>query len=481
MKIKDKNWTFVYSEGHSMLLNELFFRAFTNYPAIPGIFKEMIYINKQGLEVCHVPWSEIIRVKEQGKFFFRATYREEFQSAIKQCAKDFSLFWEEYKKVDFSVINNQELTHIFEKYIEHLEPMLAYYQVSGGRSYTVLEEYVKKKMAKYFKSNDLERAYSTVLTSAVLDLLALEDIALLKLAQGKITKNKLIVHAKNYAYAYLCTYDNKEVILSLQKRIADLKKYYRNHSVYLSNHRAAKTRLIKEQKKIVSKFENQKKLVTIIEFLRQQGKLRFDYKEWFFGAEYKFLDLFKEISSRIGLSLEDYMYSYRINDTLEFLKSGKKLSKSERSSRRDIFIFLQINKKKFFYAGKKAKKIEQDVFPEQTKFLQQVSGNVANTGKVTGPAKIILPKNFEYLQKVIKDFKEGEILITTMTQPNLVVIMKKAVAIVTNQGGITSHAAVLSRELGIPCIVGTLTATEVFKDGDMIEVDATKGIVKKLG
>ena len=64
-----------------------------------------------------------------------------------------------------------------------------------------------------------------------------------------------------------------------------------------------------------------------------------------------------------------------------------------------------------------------------------------------------------------------------MTQPNLLPIMKKAAAIVTNQGGITSHAAVLSRELGIPCIVGTLTATTNFKNGDIVQVDANKGIV----
>ena len=58
--------------------------------------------------------------------------------------------------------------------------------------------------------------------------------------------------------------------------------------------------------------------------------------------------------------------------------------------------------------------------------------------------------------------------------------MKKAIAIVTDTGGITSHAAIVSRELGKPCIAGTKIATKVFKDGDLIEVDANKGIVKKV-
>ena len=57
---------------------------------------------------------------------------------------------------------------------------------------------------------------------------------------------------------------------------------------------------------------------------------------------------------------------------------------------------------------------------------------------------------------------------------------RKAAAIVTDEGGITSHAAIVSRELGIPCIVGTQYATKILKDGDLVEVDANKGTVKKI-
>ena len=58
--------------------------------------------------------------------------------------------------------------------------------------------------------------------------------------------------------------------------------------------------------------------------------------------------------------------------------------------------------------------------------------------------------------------------------------MKKAKAVITNEGGLTCHAAILSRELKIPCIIGTKNATKVLKDGDIVEVDAGKGIVKKI-
>ena len=67
-----------------------------------------------------------------------------------------------------------------------------------------------------------------------------------------------------------------------------------------------------------------------------------------------------------------------------------------------------------------------------------------------------------------------------MTRPDFMPLMRKAKAVITDEGGITCHAAIVSRELGIPCIIGTKIATKVLKDGDMVEVDANKGIVRKI-
>lgn len=67
-----------------------------------------------------------------------------------------------------------------------------------------------------------------------------------------------------------------------------------------------------------------------------------------------------------------------------------------------------------------------------------------------------------------------------MTQPTVIDIAAKAAALVTDEGGMLSHAAIISRELKIPCVVGTHTATSNFKDGDLIEVDADKGVVRRI-
>jgi len=106
--------------------------------------------------------------------------------------------------------------------------------------------------------------------------------------------------------------------------------------------------------------------------------------------------------------------------------------------------------------------------------VSEITGDCACPGKSRGIVKII--NKVEDISKI----KEGDILVSHATYPDLVVAMKMASAIVTDMGGLTCHAAIVSRELGIPCIVGTKFATKAFKDGDEVEVDATNGIIRKI-
>ncbi|ACX52822.1 phosphoenolpyruvate synthase [Ammonifex degensii KC4] len=100
-----------------------------------------------------------------------------------------------------------------------------------------------------------------------------------------------------------------------------------------------------------------------------------------------------------------------------------------------------------------------------------VQGMGASPGIASG--KVVLVKSFDDITRV----KEGSVLVTTMTNPDMVPAMKRAAAIVTDEGGRTCHAAIVSRELGIPCIVGTKNATTVLKEGMEVTVDAVRGVV----
>ena len=100
-----------------------------------------------------------------------------------------------------------------------------------------------------------------------------------------------------------------------------------------------------------------------------------------------------------------------------------------------------------------------------------LKGIGASPGTESGVVKIL--EKIEEIDKI----NEGDILVTKMTTPDMVPAMKKASAIVTNDGGLTCHAAIISRELGTPCVVGTKKATEVLKEGDVITVDGEKGTI----
>jgi phosphohistidine swiveling domain-containing protein len=100
-----------------------------------------------------------------------------------------------------------------------------------------------------------------------------------------------------------------------------------------------------------------------------------------------------------------------------------------------------------------------------------VSGLTGSQGKAEGPVKIVDP------EKINDDFPEGAVLVCAVTTPDYVPLMKKAGAIVTDQGGILSHAAIIARELKVPCIVGTGNATKVLKNGQVVSVDADAGTV----
>lgn len=100
-----------------------------------------------------------------------------------------------------------------------------------------------------------------------------------------------------------------------------------------------------------------------------------------------------------------------------------------------------------------------------------VKGLPASPGIAAGVARVI----FDLAEA--KDFQKGQILVTKMTDPDWVPIMKIAGAIVTDEGGMTSHASIVSRELGVPAIVGSKEATKLIKDGQEITVDAIRGIV----
>lgn len=144
---------------------------------------------------------------------------------------------------------------------------------------------------------------------------------------------------------------------------------------------------------------------------------------------------------------------------------------------RSLIIPSSLNSYKFILDNAKIDKFLNariDVAKKQLDGVAELSGQVAQPGKASGQVRLIFGP-----QHNIK-VKKGDILVSVSTSPQLLPAMKLAAAFVTDMGGITSHAAIVSRELKKPCVVGTKVATKILRDGDLVEVDADKGIIKIL-
>ncbi|OGY75219.1 MAG: hypothetical protein A2445_03225 [Candidatus Jacksonbacteria bacterium RIFOXYC2_FULL_44_29] len=122
--------------------------------------------------------------------------------------------------------------------------------------------------------------------------------------------------------------------------------------------------------------------------------------------------------------------------------------------------------------GNRARLLAQKILgkAEETQ-VNDFRGMTASPGRVQGTVKIL--KSVQEVGKI----EPGDVLVAVMTRPDYMIAIKKACAVVTDEGGITCHAAIVSRELGIPCIIGTKIATRVLHDGDVVEVNANHGVV----
>jgi phosphohistidine swiveling domain-containing protein len=207
-------------------------------------------------------------------------------------------------------------------------------------------------------------------------------------------------------------------------------------------------------------------------FIDLLGKIRLVARQEFENAHIASQGLFKEIGSRNDLSFDEVKWLGP--HEIEILIRTRNTPANSILKQRKFACVLFFNKRHYkILEGNEADKyIKRKVDESETSSkINKISGSAAYSGVAQGSvATIIKPTD-------ISKMKKGNILVSKMTTPNLLPAVQLAAAIITDEGGITCHAAVLSRELKIPCIVGTKFATKALKDNDIVKVDANNGIV----
>jgi phosphohistidine swiveling domain-containing protein len=148
------------------------------------------------------------------------------------------------------------------------------------------------------------------------------------------------------------------------------------------------------------------------------------------------------------------------------------------------YVLVRDNGEFVLFFGEEAQEFINDFLKEESlkdTEKEEVQGiSVAKKGIYRGKVKKISIdySNLQQSVSLLNEVEEGVVLVTESTVPEMLSVMSRSLAVVTDMGGMLSHASITCRELGIPCIIGTKIATQILRDGDLVEVDAEQGIVK---
>jgi len=179
----------------------------------------------------------------------------------------------------------------------------------------------------------------------------------------------------------------------------------------------------------------------------------------------------QELAKRLQIDRENLLYLTPF-ELENILKNKEELISIAQTRQKGSLILL--NKDGYAICLKdELSEINLDDFFKDYSDVKEVKGTSACIGVVKGVARIVLGS------EQFANFQDDDILVTNQTTPDFVPLMKKAGAVIAEQGGVTSHAAIVSRELGVPCVVGVKDAMRIFEDGEEVEVDADSGIVRK--
>lgn len=391
------------------------------------------YVNKNGLE-----------------YFQRlnAVQKEESKEFIKYCK-------ETVDKIP--AFSNNQLVHFYYEFIQQ------YFWYYGWGCLTFLYEHIMSERLSHSLALRTKRA--TEIISGLIKtnyksfMVESEELLLqIKNSKSPTARNKLIeIYADNYfsidtSYGHSPIMDEKRILDKAKK--VKIHKAKRNEMGKGFSSGSAKINLLQDEK-------------IIIEILKLTELVRDKRKHIAMSGTYVLFRFLDETVKRSGIKLKiaERAFWFEFPDLIQNTKKiEEKLAKRKVAS-------IVLDNSDLIYSEEIIVEDKNSV----SKDVKEIKGTAASKGIYKGIVKLILSR------KDFNKLKKGDILAAEMTRPDFLPIMKLAGAIITDEGGLTCHAAIVSREMEIPCIVGVKNATRILKDGDLVEVDADKGVIKIIG
>lgn len=471
-------------------------------------YRNFIFVGKENVVRSYYFQPEIGKANIHGLKILsnKGFVKKSLHSAERNCKKFSHFLDDSIIQSNLTQKSNEELARLFQEALKRYRKVYAYFGVTQPQCFELIDQKIRNCFKSKLLKEDLITKHFTLLTTPSRpSFITREEIDWLKIVLeasknpkvvrlfkskiGDIEKklkieasrlNKLIdSHIEKYAFIMVETGKqlSKVYFLKLlqnnlrvesevfEKQLWDIKQ----RPIVIENKREEVLRKLNLPKKIID-------LTTAVcDFTWSRENVRL---AWMKGR-FVFKKLYQKIARRLHLSQQEVEACLE-EEIINFLRGKETPTREILKDRMEYYLYQMKGGALKIWCGKKAKQIEREEIGELvSEAIKEIKGNCANPGMARGRVKVFSWRSKD-LQKDIREMKGGEILVAGMTRPQLIGACRKAVAIVTDEGGITCHAAIVSRELGIPCIVGTKIATQVLKDGDMVEVDADKGIVKIL-
>ncbi len=408
----------------------------------------------------------------------------EWSEKVKYSLRDFVL--KEFPEVKTSSMSNGEVA---EKYLEYCKKYTEYH-LKNTPAWWIGIPAIEREFEKYVKSGKISAENLGVLMESMSYVhdLTQEELNLLKIA-GKIKEGKLKVDDKlpkeidellddhvlrfssiPFAYKNYVIWDKKYFLNKIHGIISEvdpIEELKRKET-------ELKEKAFKQQE-LLKKLNLDDRLKSLIITTQKLGYLQ-DLKKVFQTTSHPHLQtiIAPEIMKRLNIDRKYFgsLSPIEIKDGLLNGGLDEKVIKELPLRLENSVLIARDNKYEWILGDKAISFAKKHGFIVSTDIGKELKGNSASSGKVRGTVKVCITSHD------ISKVNKGDILVASMTTPDYVPAMKKAGAIVTDEGGITCHAAIVGRELNLPCVIATKNATKVLKDGDVVEVDADKGVVR---
>jgi len=446
--------------------------------------KHFLFFYTKGIGAAYYEEADMKRAAEAGlRDFSERAFAEKYFNEIKELLINETALYARLEGMDFCSLSNDELRKILQESVDVVVKNFGYYLASQPQCVSLIEKRIQEQLAAVVQEDDVIEAFTLLSTPTTINKIRREErdwltlllhfkhgllsseqkddllerhyrsYFLLNAADGHEPWSREYFQHKSAEDASMSTTDIESQMVTLDRLLQNMERqkqeYIREHTIPQS-------------------------IVDDCNLLASIGHWRLEMRfVWMPGYYYdKFI--LQEVAHRF--SVEPDLIRFATISEILHLFDGRSLQTSELEKRADTFLFVIDEGVSTVHGGDEARKVFGEYVPAlDLSNIRELKGNIAMKGRVH--AKALVYQWGENMQEKLATADGDFILVAGQTRPQLMPLIVKSKGIVTDEGGITSHAAIVSRELKIPCVIGTKHATQIIKTGDMIILDADNGLV----